>query len=226
MKFWTLVVKTLKQKNNQAVAEKVVKITESTTNIKSPSYPDLNKYRVNPSGKRYDDTYITGVGYKLREILLLVWWGRTKNPRKPTSKPPRYFFYDYHLNTKKTTDMFIRDGLLKKNKEGCITLTLSGKVLYDEYKILWEIHSYKGYIGELPNMDRVFHGWNYNSYKANNNLLEIRHLEDIVKYNTIMRDQYKKGSNEYNAFQQDIEQDKNQIALLFNEHQLLENIDN
>ncbi|HGI0688859.1 TPA: hypothetical protein ACQDIV_000098 [Streptococcus pyogenes] len=122
--------------------------------------------------------------------------------------------------------MFIRDGLLKKNKEGCITLTLSGKVLYDEYKILWEIHSYKGYIGELPNMDRVFHGWNYNSYKANNNLLEIRHLEDIVKYNTIMRDQYKKGSNEYNAFQQDIEQDKNQIALLFNEHQLLENIDN
>ncbi|HFD1978687.1 TPA: hypothetical protein ACNZKS_001432, partial [Streptococcus pyogenes] len=82
------------------------------------------------------------------------------------------------------------------------------------------------YIGELPNMDRVFHGWNYNSYKANNNLLEIRHLEDIVKYNTIMRDQYKKGSNEYNAFQQDIEQDKNQIALLFNEHQLLENIDN
>ncbi|EZK63286.1 hypothetical protein Z485_00444 [Streptococcus pyogenes ABC020048184] len=75
-------------------------------------------------------------------------------------------------------------------------------------------------------MDRVFHGWNYNSYKANNNLLEIRHLEDIVKYNTIMRDQYKKGSNEYNAFQQDIEQDKNQIALLFNEHQLLENIDN
>ncbi|AIU44344.1 hypothetical protein [Streptococcus pyogenes NS88.2] len=41
-----------------------------------------------------------------------------------------------------------------------------------------------------------------------------------------MRDQYKKGSNEYNAFQQDIEQDKNQIALLFNEHQLLENIDN
>ncbi|HHJ7123628.1 TPA: hypothetical protein ACQMWT_001380 [Streptococcus pyogenes] len=134
MKFWNLVVKTLKQKNNQAVAEKVVKITESTTNIKSPSYPDLNKYRVNPSGKRYDDTYITGVGYKLREILLLVWWGRTKNPRKPTSKPPRYFFYDYHLNTKKTTDMFIRDGLLKKNKEGCITLTLSGKVLYDEYK--------------------------------------------------------------------------------------------
>lgn len=78
MKFWDLVVKTLKQKNNQAVAEKVVKITESTTNIKSPSFPDLNKYRVNPSGKRYDDTYITGVGYKLREILLLVWWGRTK----------------------------------------------------------------------------------------------------------------------------------------------------
>lgn len=75
-------------------------------------------------------------------------------------------------------------------------------------------------------MDRVFHGWNYNSYKANNNLLEIRHLEDIIKYNTIMRDQYKKGSNEYNAFQQDIEQDKNQIALLFDEHQLLENIDN
>ncbi|AIU44345.1 hypothetical protein T12_03c [Streptococcus phage T12] len=154
MKFWNLVVKTLKQKNNQACSLKGCKITDRPTNIKSPSYPDLNKYRVNPSGKRYDDTYITGVGYNYVRFYCWLWWGGTKNPRKPTSKPPRYFFYDYHLNTKKTTDMFIRDGLLKKNKEGCITLTLSGKVLYDEYKILWEIHSYKGYIGELPNMDR------------------------------------------------------------------------
>lgn len=117
MKFWDLVVKTLKQKNNQAVAEEVVKITESTTNIKSPSFPDLNKYRVNPSGKRYDDTYITGVGYKLREILLLVWWGRTKNPRKPTSKPPRYFFYDYHLNTKKLQICLFEMDCLKRIKK-------------------------------------------------------------------------------------------------------------
>lgn len=185
------------------------------------AFPPVNKYRVNPSGKRYDDTYITGINYKLRELLLLVWWGRTKSPRKTTSKPPRYFFYDYHLETKKVTDKFIQDGLLVRNNENKVVLTDLGQKIYNEYEKLWEIHSYKGFLGELPNLDAVFEKWDYKQYKANNNLLEVRHLQAIIEYNTNMRNRFRYNSNEYNAYQQDINQDKEQIQFLLEEYDQL-----
>lgn len=185
------------------------------------NFPDVSKYRVNPSGERYDDTYFTGTGYKLRELLLLVWWGRTKKPRQPSSQPPRYFYYDYHLDTKKVTNKFIQDGVLTKDNQNRVILTDKGKELYNDFEILWEMHSYKGYLGELPNLDKQFEGWDYKSYKANNNLLEIRHLEEIIKFNSSMQKQCKVGSNQYNAFQQDIDRDKEQIEFLFKEHEQL-----
>ncbi|MDQ0222276.1 hypothetical protein [Streptococcus moroccensis] len=203
---------------------------EVSTEIKSSGglvwddYPDVSKYRVNPSGLRYDDTYFTGTGYKLRELLLLIWWGRTKKPRQPSSQPPRYFYYDYHLNTEETTGRFIREGYLTRDDKNRVVLTEQGKELYSEFEILWELHSYKGFLGELPNLDQSFEDWDYKTYKANNNLLEIRHLQEIIKFNTNMQKQYPRGSNEYNAFQQDIERDKRQIEFLLSEHEQL--IDN
>ena len=47
---------------------------------------------------KYNDKFITQEGYPLRELLLLVWWGRTKSERKSTISIPQYFFYDYNLN--------------------------------------------------------------------------------------------------------------------------------
>ncbi|HEM3521354.1 hypothetical protein K6976_02790 [Streptococcus suis] len=184
-------------------------------------YPNVSKFRVNPSGERYDDSHYTGTPYKLRELLLLIWWGKTKNPRKPDSKPPRYFYYDYHLETKKVTEMFIKDGVLTKDDKERIILTEYGKELYDEFEILWEMHSYKGFLGELPNLDKEFADWDYNTYKANNNLLEIAHLKEIINFNSKMQKQYPVGSKQYKAYQQDIERDMEQIDFLFREHDKL-----
>ncbi|MGQ7601568.1 hypothetical protein ACTGZI_09405 [Streptococcus suis] len=184
-------------------------------------YPNVSKFRVNPSGERYDDSYYTGTPYKLRELLLLIWWGKTKNPRKPDSKPPRYFYYDYHLETKKVTGMFIKDGVLTKDDKERIVLTEYGKELYDEFEILWEMHSYKGFLGELPNLDKEFADWDYNTYKANNNLLEIAHLKEIINFNSKMQKQYPASSKQYKAYQQDIERDMEQIDFLFKEHDKL-----
>ncbi|WP_170237816.1 hypothetical protein [Streptococcus hyovaginalis] len=208
-------------KRNDKVEAKTKIVTSN--NLKWDSFPPLEKYRVNPTGKRYDDSYITGTPYKLRELLLLVWWGRTKNPRNPNSKPPRYFMYDYHLNTKQVTDMFVTDGLLEKDEKNRTVLTEIGKNFYNKFEVLWEIHSYKGFLGELPNMDKEFYNWDYNSYKANNNLFEVRHLEAIIDYNTKMASQYPKNSDQFKAYMQDVEQDKEQIVFLLDEYNQLTN---
>lgn len=187
------------------------------------AFPNVSNYRINPSGKRYDDTYITGIGYKLRELLLLIWCGRTKKPRSKYSKPPRYFFYEYNLKPKEVFKRFIDDQLISVNENNEIILTELGKKIYDEFEALWEIHSYKGYIGELPNLDKVFHNWNFNLYKANNNLLQVRFLKEIIDYNSRMQDKYPVDSDEFNAYQQDIEQDEETIVELLKEHQQLIN---
>lgn len=198
-----------------------------TTTILGPNgldysgFPSLEKYRVNPDGRRYDDTYFTGTGYFLREILLLIWWGRTKNPRKSTSQPPRYFFYEYHLDTKKTTDRFILEGLIEIDEQNRKVLTDRGRSIYNDFDILWEIHNYKGYVGELPNLDKVFQNWDYNSYRANNILLEIRHLSDIIKFHENLLLQLPKDDERYYAYQLDIARDKETIQELFKEHERL-----
>lgn len=211
-------------KNQENTIDYEIEFTSKTTNsdgVIIEDFPNLSKYRVNPSGERYDDSYYTGTPYKLRELLLLIWWGKTKNPRNPDSKPPRYFYYDYHLETKKVTEMFIRDGVLAKDDKSRVVLTDYGKKLFAEFEVLWEMHTYKGFLGELPNMDKDFSGWNYNSYKANNNLLEIAHLKDIIEFHTNIQKQYPQGSKEFKAYQQDIERDKEQIEFLFNEYNKL-----
>ena len=55
---------------------------------------------------KYNDRFITQEGYPLRELLLLVWWSKTKSGRKSTISIPQYFFYDYNLNAEKITRKF------------------------------------------------------------------------------------------------------------------------
>ena len=60
----------------------------------------------------YTDSYQTSEGYKLRELLLLVWWGNTKTGRKSSITIPKYFFSDYNLNAEKLTKEFKDKGLV------------------------------------------------------------------------------------------------------------------
>ena len=58
----------------------------------------------------FDDSYHTPEGYKLRELLLLVWWGKTQKGRILDVRIPRYYYDRYHLNPNEVTKRFFADG--------------------------------------------------------------------------------------------------------------------
>lgn len=105
---------------------------------------------------RYTDSYQTSEGYKLRELLLLVWWGNTKTGRKSSITIPKYFFSDYNLNAEKLTKEFKDKGLLLDDGERTKP-SQEGKEIADKYHALWEIHSIKNF---PVNLDVDFPNWN------------------------------------------------------------------
>lgn len=113
-------------------------------------------YGRTPNFPKYDDSFITDENYKLRELLLLVWWEKPRNGRKSTVTIPKYFFNSYNLNAEKLTNKFKSDGLLI-DVDGKTLLTEKGQIIYDKYKSLWEIHAVKEY---PTNLDIDFLSWN------------------------------------------------------------------
>ena len=61
---------------------------------------------------RYTDKYDTNTEFSLRELLLLIWWGKFKKGRLTTAKIPKYFIFTYNLNVQKVTQKFIDKGWL------------------------------------------------------------------------------------------------------------------
>ncbi|PIA83762.1 hypothetical protein [Streptococcus parauberis] len=120
---------------------------------------------------KFDDSYKTEEKYKLRELLLLVWWGKPKKGRKSNVGIPKYFFNSYNLNASKLTQKFFKNNLLEENGDK-ILLTEEGKKLYDKYKKLWEIHSFKG---EATNLDMDFPNWDIE-------LFTLSHYKNLLKY--------------------------------------------
>ena len=53
---------------------------------------------------RYTDKYDTNTEFSLRELLLLIWWGKFKKGRLTTTKIPKYFIFTYNLNVQKVID--------------------------------------------------------------------------------------------------------------------------
>lgn len=133
----------------------------------------------------YTDTFETGTNYNLRELLLLIWWGKTKNGRSETVTIPKYFFNKYNLNAPKLTHSFFKENLLMKS-DGKIKLTNSGQNLFNEFKDLWEIHSLKNYPSCL---DLDFENWDKDKFYINyyQNLIRYEqasanHSEKFLKY--------------------------------------------
>lgn len=119
----------------------------------------------------YDDSFKTEEGFSLRELLLLVWWGKTKNGRKSSASIPKYFFYDYNINAEKITRKFKENKWIVDDGEK-ISLTEKGRTIYNKYLKLWEIHSFKIY---PVNLDVDFPKWDKNKY-------EIMAYEKDVEY--------------------------------------------
>ena len=127
---------------------------------------------------KYNDRFITPEGYPLRELLLLVWWGKTKSGRKSTISIPQYFFYDYNLNAEKITRKF-KDKSLLYDDDGKTLLTEEGKVIADKYSSLWEIHSAKEY---PTNLVIDFPTWDKNKFDLMMCQTQIRYHSEYANF--------------------------------------------
>lgn len=126
----------------------------------------------------YNDSYIAEEGYKLRELLLLVWWGKLKKGRQADAVPPRYFFYNYNLDAQKTTKKLLKDGLLEVTDDK-MSLTEKGKDIASKYKSLWEIHSFK----HIPtNLDIDYAAWDEDKYLLIYYKIQVNYLSDMNDY--------------------------------------------
>jgi len=156
------------------------------TNFYTPQYFNLLNERPKITdifGRRYDlpkysDKYITKEGYKLREILLLVWWGKAKTGRKSTIHIPQYFFTNYNLNAERLTSQFKVQGLLVDTNEKTL-LTEKGKEIYNNYCHLWEIHAIKNY---PINLDLDFPNWNKEKFELELYKMEMRYYNEYISY--------------------------------------------
>ena len=147
-----------------------------------PSFEDYvgRKYNL----PAYSDKYKTEEGFKLRELLLLIWWGKLKNGRKYDVVPPKYFFYNYNLDYDEVTNMFIEKGFLEIKNEKML-LTDNGKQLSEKYKTLWEIHSFKGL---STNLDLDFKNWNLDEFSLMYYKSYVNFLNDFNKHYEKMND--------------------------------------
>lgn len=153
---------------------------------------------------KYNDSYITQEGYKLRELLLLVWWGRTKTGRKSTITIPKYFFFTYNLNAEKLTKQFKEKGLLIDDGEKTV-LTEEGRKISDKYIDLWDIHSVKQY---PTNLDIDFPTWNKDKFDLMLYQAEIRYYNAnalfcnrmIEYFNSLTPSKTQKAHNEINYY--------------------------
>ncbi|WP_203268945.1 hypothetical protein [Streptococcus uberis] len=127
--------------------------------------------------QRYNDKYVTDEGYKLRELLVLVWWGNKKKGNLDNIKIPKYFFQQYSLNFTKVTNKFIKDGLLITVEDN-LKLTDKGKMIYNKYKTLWEIHSFN-IRSQYTLLDRDFPYWDNNEFTI---ACLKREIEYFTKY--------------------------------------------
>lgn len=176
---------------------KSVQISDIDIDYHTPQYYRLLETQPNISeiwGRdydfpKYDDSFTTKENYKLRELLLLVWWGKTKNGRKSTATIPKYFFNDYNLNAEKITAAFKTEGLIV-DVDNKILLTQKGKDVYSKYKALWEIHSVKHY---PTNLDIDFPKWNKEKFELEFYQMELKYYKSHASY-------CKKMINFFNSF--------------------------
>ncbi len=106
--------------------------------------------------------------------MLLVWWGKTKSGRKSTITIPKYFFTSYNLNAEKLTGQFKKMGLICDINDRTV-LTDTGKLIFDKYKALWEIHSIKQY---PTNLDTDFPTWDKNKFELKLYQMELKYYKD------------------------------------------------
>lgn len=106
---------------------------------------------------KYTDKYDTNTDFSLRELLLLIWWGKIKKGRLTTAKIPKYFIFTYNLNAQKVTQKFLDKGWLFQ-EDNRYFLSKEAKQATEFYSDLWEMHQADNFPICL---DEDFPNWNH-----------------------------------------------------------------
>ncbi len=127
---------------------------------------------------KYNDKYDTGTEFKLRQLLLLVWFSRTKKGRLVTASIPQYFYYDYNINGNKLLQHFIARGWIIEDDERYI-LSAEGKNIAEQYATLWELHRNN----QFPFcLDKDYPNWNDGELLQEYYQKEINYLKAEINY--------------------------------------------
>lgn len=150
---------------------------------------------------KYTDKYETNAGFTMRELLLLVWYGRVKKGRRIDTTIPKYFFCDYNLNGRTVTQKFIKQNLLIEHNDRYV-LSDEAKRIVTFYSELWEIHTTK----EFPTcLDDDFETWEHGKALIPFYKKEIIYLKKDIIY--IQADiTFSQKYPDFNSFGQDINQ--------------------
>ncbi len=158
------------------------------------SRPDYNDQFGRPFDyPKYTDKYDTNTDFVLRELLLLVWWSKVKKGRLTTARIPKYFIYDYNLNSHKVTQKFIDKGLLRIENDRYV-LSDEAKRITNFYSELWEMHQTTG----IPIcLDEDFTNWNHGKLLVTFYQKEIEYFHKMIAFYKKLIVFYKKHPNFY-----------------------------
>lgn len=166
----------------------------------------------------YTDSYKTNEGYKLREMLLLVWWGKIKKGRASNAKVPRYFYDRYHINPNNVTKQFFIDNLIYVDSDNIVRFTDRGKTIFQKYQDLWEIHSLKEYYG---NLDRDFPLWDLDSFLIKKHTQNIIYLNEMARFHKDLADYFIKN---YPKDKDNIDYNQDQVIYYLEKSNTLYNV--
>lgn len=145
----------------------------------SESRPNIEDYFGRSfNDPKYNDKYDTGTEFSLRQLLLVVWFSRTKKGRLVSSSIPQYFFYDYNINGQKLLQQFIARGWIVQDNDRYI-LSTEAKDIANQYEILWELHRNN----QFPFcLDKDYPNWNHGALLKSFYKKEIAYLEAYIEY--------------------------------------------
>lgn len=165
---------------------------------------------------KYNDKYDTGTEFKLRQLLLLVWFSRTKKGRLVTTSIPQYFYYDYNINGNKLLQHFIARGWIIEDDERYI-LSDEGKKVAKQYAALWELHRNN----QFPFcLDEDYPNWNDGDLLKEYYKKEINYLKAEINYTKKIITFYEKTSSFFTSKEEqehEIQAEKADIERLTNQ---------
>lgn len=173
----------------------------ANTNYSKPNKLDVEYQKIRQSRPDYEthygrpfnypsftDKYDTKTGFSLRELLLLIWWGKIKKGRLVTARIPKYFIYNYNLNVQKVTQKFVNKGWLIKNDDR-YSLSDKARTVADFYSELWEMHQSSSFPICL---DEDFPNWNHGELRIKFYMNEIEFQYKLINYYLKLEAFYKK----------------------------------